>query len=550
MITVNVLNPLKLFPVAALVGSLFFTGCQQHQSSQTSALPGKKIASTEQADILITNGRVYLGDLTGEQSLDIAVCGELICGIYPTGSHQHSAEVVINAQGHIVSPGFIDPHTHTLDELLSQGKNANLNYLTQGVTTVVNGNDGGGPVDIALLAQKLAVNGIGTNVALFVGHNAIRETVMGRADRPATEHEIKRMQQLVDTAMQNGALGLSSGLYYVPGSYAETKEVVALAKTAAQYGGIYDTHLRDESTFNIGFLQALDEAIYVAKTAEIPLHLAHIKALGVDVWGQSEPAIAKIEQAQAQGVTITADQYPWLASGTKLHSAIMPKWVMADSKQAFYQRLNDPKLTDRLYKEIKENIRRRGGADSLLITAFSSQSIVGKTLEDIAKAKKQDPVFTAMELVQLGDIRIASFNMSEQDLERFMVKPWVVTSSDGTNGHPRKFASFSKKFNTYVNEKKLLTIDQFITQSSGKTANILGLANRGVIKKGNVADVIIWNAETFKPKADFAKWNQHSTGIKQALVNGKHVIKDSEYSGKLAGKYVEKAKVSKHKINF
>ena len=508
--------------------ALALLGCQQQQST--------KIA----ADYLITNGQVYLGDQSGPQAFDIAVCQQTICALGETGSLAVEAKQTIDAKGNIVSPGFIDPHTHTLEELLSDDKRANLNYLTQGVTTVINGNDGGGPVDVLDMAMQLEANGIGTNVALFTGHNSIRESVMGRENRPATDDEILQMARLVEQAMQNGALGISTGLYYVPGSYAQTQEVVALAKAAAKYQGVYDTHLRDESTFNIGFLAALDEAIDIAKSSGIHLHLAHIKALGVDVWGQSEQAINKIESAQSQGIKISADQYPWLASGTKLHSAIMPKWTMADSTQAFHQRLNDPELKEKIAKQVKENIRRRGGASALLITAFSDESLVGKTLEDLAKEMSLPPELAAMELVQRGQIRVASFNMSSADLERFITKPWVVTSSDGTNGHPRKYASFPKKYQTYVQDKALLSIDQFIHQSSAKTAQYLNLTDRGLIKTGLIADIIIWDEKQYRANADFSNWNNLSSGMNTVLVNGEVVIKDGEFLNRYAGKFVKR----------
>lgn len=490
------------------------------------------------ADTLIQSGDVYTGNSDKPQKLDIAVCGEIICGVYPPGQHSVEAKTVIDAKGKIVSPGFIDPHTHTLEELLSKDKNANLNYLTQGVTTVVNGNDGGGPVDIAGTAKAMLDNGIGTNVALLVGHGSIREAVMGRAKRAATEAELMEMAKLTDKAMKQGALGLSSGLYYVPGSFANTQEVVALAKVAAGYGGIYDTHLRDESTFNIGFLNALKEAVDIAKAADIHLHLAHIKALGVDVWGQSEDAIKQVEQAMSQGVSISADQYPWLASGTKLHSAVMPKWVMADSKSAFYQRLNNPALIEQIRLEVTENIRRRGGPKSILITAFSDSSLVGLNLAQIADKYGKSAVDTAIELVQKGDIRIASFNMSAQDVERFMVKPWVVTSSDGTNGHPRKYASFPQKYQQYVVKKKLLSPAQFINRSSAQTAKVLGVKDRGRLAVGLKADIIVIDPKDYAPKADFSNWDRYSTGVEQVLVNGQQVIKDGQYINKLAGQYV------------
>ncbi|WNC70525.1 amidohydrolase family protein [Thalassotalea psychrophila] len=496
------------------------------------------VSVAHNVDLLIINGTVYTGDNLTPQSLDIAICEQVICGLHQTGEHNVDAKKIIDAKGKVVSPGFIDPHTHSLAELRSSDKNHNLNYLTQGVTTVVNGNDGEGPVDIAATANLLEENGIGTNVALFVGHGSVREQVMGREQRFATEAELTEMSALVEQAMIDGALGLSSGLYYVPGSYANTAEVIALAKIASKHNGIYDTHMRDESTFNIGFLSSLDEAIEVAEQANIHLHLAHIKALGVDVWGQSQQAIEKIELAQKNGISISADQYPWLASGTKLHSAVMPKWVMADSKEAFYQRLNDPKLSEKLNQEIKENIRRRGGPTSLLVTAFKEQNLVGLNLKQIAEQRNLTAVATAMQLVQEGDVRVASFNMSPTDVEAFMLKPWVVTSSDGTNGHPRKFASFPQKYSEYVRNKKLLTIGEFISRSSSQTAKILGLQQRGSLKLDFKADVIIFDADEFAPQASFAKWNEYSKGVDAVIINGNVVIENEQYLNKLAGKFI------------
>lgn len=518
----------KLSLVTTLVAASVLSGCQATSDNELNA------------DYLITNGKVFLGDGSGLQLVDVAICDSKICAISATKDSNLTAAKVIDAQGKIVSPGFIDPHTHTTAELLSKDKNANLNYLTQGVTTVVNGNDGGGMFDIAKLQQQLAQNGIGTNIAMFVGHNSVRQAVMGKEDRHATEQEIEQMKALVEQAMQQGAIGFSTGLYYVPGGYAATNEVVELAKVAAKYDGIYDTHLRDESTFNIGFIAALEEAIEITDKADIHLHLAHIKALGVDTWGLSEQAIDVINRAKANGSSISADHYPWLASGTKLHSAIMPKWVRADSQEAFYARLNDPKLKSRLIAEVTENIRRRGGPESLLVTAFKDKSLVGKTLGQLANEMQLSPAEAAMKLVQRGAIRVASFNMSEQDLKNFMSQPWVVTSSDGTDGHPRKYASFPKKFETYVMEKGYLSVEQFIERSSSQTAKILGLKDRGELKLGYAADVVIWDPKTFKANANFSTWNKLSSGVDAVWVNGQQVIAQGQYKDKLAGQFISK----------
>lgn len=315
-----------------------------------------------------------------------------------------------------------------------------------------------------------------------------------------------------------------------------------MAKIAAKYDGVYDTHLRDESTFNIGFLSALDEAILIAEKAKIHLHLAHIKALGVDVWGQSQQAITKVEAAKKRGINISADQYPWLASGTNIRSAIIPQWVRADSEDAFMSRINDNALVDTILAEIKENIRRRGGANKLLITASSESAWVGKTLEDIANSLSLTPEKAAIEMVQISrPHRLASYNMSIDDVETFMRQDWVVTSSDGTNGHPRKYASFPKKYREFVVEKELITLQRFIYSSSGQVAEIFRLHDRGTLEVGKKADILVFDPKSYRDNATFQEWNALSSGVNYLLVNGKLVINDEQYTGILAGKYVQKS---------
>jgi N-acyl-D-aspartate/D-glutamate deacylase len=491
------------------------------------------------ADILIVNGTVYTGELRQPQSLNIAICQQIICGIYPRNV-KVKAKKVLDAAGQIVSPGFIDPHTHSYQELISQDKNQNLNYLFQGVTTVINGNDGDGPVDLQVATSAFNSAGIGTNSAFLVGHGSLRRQVMGTAKRHATAAELSEMKVLMEIAMGQGALGLSSGLYYVPGSFATTEEVIELAKVAAKYNGIYDTHLRDESTFNIGFLAALDEAIHIARSANIHLHVAHIKALGVDVWGQSKQAIEKINQARSEGIDISADQYPWRASGTNIRSAVVPKWAMADSEDAFMQRLENPDFSQQIKSEIKENIRRRGGPTALLITASKNKSIVGSTLKQIAERLKKSDTDTVIHLVRQGKTRVASFNMNQDDIDAFMQQPWVVTSSDGTNGHPRKYASFPQKYQEYVLNSDNLDLQRFIHSSTGQTADILGLGDRGYLQVGFKADIVLFDPEKYRAEADFKAWDRLSKGVTDLFINGQHVIINGKYSGSLAGQFVKR----------
>ena len=490
--------------------------------------------NTSHVDILIKSGLVYSGDNKQPEVLDIAICKQVICFVGENLSN-HVASKVIDAKGYVVTPGFIDPHTHSLAELISKDKRNNLNYLTQGVTTVINGNDGEGSFQIEKLRQKLNLNGIGTNVGLLVGHGAIRQQVMGLSNKAASNEQLIEMRNLLTKAMAEGGLGFSTGLYYVPGRYADTEEVIFLAKEAAKYNGIYDTHIRDESTFNIGYIESIREVIEIAQKAQIRAHIAHIKALGVDVWGQSQQAIQLIEQARRKGLEITADQYPWQASGTFLHNAVIPSWVMADSTQAFHQRLNSDNLRDRIIAEINENIRRRGGAKALLVTASKEKSRVGKTLQELADKYSKSAAEYVIELTLQEAVRVASFNMDKGDIENFMRQPWVVSSSDGTDGHPRKYASFPNKYQQYVSQKKVISLQEFIHRSSAKTAEIFNLKKRGSIKPGYFADINIIDIENYKPAADFSHWNRLSTGITYQLINGELVISNSRYTGALAG---------------
>ena len=480
----------------------------------------------EAFDTMIVEGWVYDGSGRPPSSPAVGIRGDRIAFIGDPRSITWSANTVIDAGGHLVAPGFIDPHTHSLGDLQARERRLNLNYLTQGVTTVFVGNDGGGSPHIRALAQRLQAQGIGTNVAFFVGHGAVRTEVMGRENRSPTRRELERMKVLVSTGMKEGALGLSTGLYYTPGNYATTDEVVALAAVVAPYGGLYETHLRDESSYQMGFLAALREALEIGERAGIPVHIGHIKALGVDVWGDSKAAVQMIEAAQTSGLRVTADQYPWAASGTYLRNALMPGWALADSDARYQERLRDAAQRDKLLMAVKDNIRRRGGGEALLIATCPDARFRGKTLADAADVLGLDEARAALEILRLGRSRVISFNMSDEDIEHFMRQPWVMTSSDGNERHPRKYASFPRKYASYVEDLGLMDVATFIHRSSGLTARTFGLEKRGLIRVGHHADIVIIDPRTYRPQADYLAWNRLSTGVRDVFVNGRGVIRD------------------------
>jgi N-acyl-D-aspartate/D-glutamate deacylase len=491
--------------------------------------------------VLIVNGDVYDGTLAAPRRANIGINGERIASMDAAGDAQ--ADLIIDATGMAVMPGFIDPHTHAEDDLLNDELKANVNFLAQGVTTVFVGNDGRGLPD---LEQKLAImnrQGIGSNVAFFAGHGTARETVLGLEDRAPIDAELDAMRELVEDDMRAGALGLSTGLFYRPGSYAETDEVIELAKVAAGFGGVYDSHLRDESSYTTGLLAAVGEAIEIGEKAEIPVHIAHLKALGRDVWGRSGDLIALVEAARERGIEVTADQYPYRASGTSLQSALVPRWVMADSEDAMFERLANPDLEDRIREQMEANLWRRNGEESLLVIEHDSKWR-GMTLKDIAEDMGLDPIDAAVEVVRGGNPSVASFNMNPDDVDALAIQPWVMTGSDGSSGHPRKYATYPKAYKDMVVTKKLFTLERYINRSSGLVADFFGLCDRGHLRPGMIADIAIIDLGNFEPVADFEKPTELSTGIVHLLVNGKHTIAYGQYTGTLAGTIINRQQLA------
>ena len=499
------------------------------------------LAQAQQSvDVLIRGGTVYDGGEGAGVVSDVGVKDGKIAFVGDAAKAQVTGATTIEARGKIVAPGFIDPHTHYFEDLTSSdaATRRNLAAAMQGVTTVFVGSDGGGRPDIKATFDGMEAAGIGTNTASWVGFGAVRTMVLGQSDRAPNPPELEKMKGLVAGAMCEGAIGLSTGLFYPPQSYAKTAEVIELAKEAAKRGGTYDSHIRDESSYTIGLKGAVQEVFDIGKGARIPVHIGHIKALGVDVHGQSADVIAMVEQAQASGLKVTADQYPWLASGSSVGASLLPRWAQVDGEEAMLKRLADPTLGPKIRVEMKENLRRRGGASSILLSAGPVKAVLGKTLEQVADEWKVDPIEAAVRILQQGGSSIASFNQSEADVKAFMQQPWVMTSSDGSEGHPRKYASFAEKYAKYVKAEKTLTLPQFIHRSSGLTADTFGLTGRGYLKPGYHADVVVFDPEAYAPKATYVEPEVLSVGAEQVLVNGRFVVRDGKPTSDMAGKRV------------
>ncbi|MEN7537581.1 N-acyl-D-amino-acid deacylase family protein [Aurantiacibacter flavus] len=486
---------------------------------------------------VLAGGTIYDGSSDTPVIGDVVISGDEIVYVGPSRAAPAGARV-IDASGMIVAPGFIDPHTHAqrfLEATDSEGR-LNLPWLMQGVTTIFTGVDGGGTPEVGAFLDDLEERGFGTNVAAYVGFGPVRRAVLGDSGRAPDEAELTAMKALVAQGMCEGALGLSTGLYYVPQNFARTEEVVALAREAALRGGIYDTHQRDEATYTIGVEQSVQEVLTIGREAGLPVHIAHIKVLGVDLHGTSGTIIQAINRARAEGQDVTADQYPWEASGTSLQAALLPPWSQEGGREALLTRLADPAERGKIETEMAENMRRRGGAQSLLLVA-QGHEWTGRRLDDVAAQWNVDPITTAIRIIEDGDRsgKTVSFNMAERDITAFMREPWVVTSSDGSEGHPRMYATFPQKYRKYVQEAAAIDLATFINSSTGRTADMFGLTDRGHLRAGYKADVMMFDPARYGPVATYLEPRELSEGVEALFVNGKGVILDGAPTGVAAG---------------
>lgn len=502
---------------------------------------GSKAQRVSKVDLLIRGGDVLDGSGKEAVKTDVGVLGERIVFLGDASKEGVEATKTVDAFGLIVAPGFIDPHTHAAEDLSKPSGKSNLAFLSQGVTTVVVGNDGRSPLPFGKAIEQWRQSGLGTNVAALVGHGSVRGAVMGPADAQPNAEQLEKMKGLVRQAMDEGAFGMSTGLYYAPGSFAKTEEVIELSKVVAERGGVYDSHMRDESSYTIGLLGSIEEVIRIGREAHLPVHISHIKALGADVWGQSGKAIELIERARASGVELTANQYPYTASGTSVTASLVPRWAEDGGNAALLGRFNDPQIRPKLVAEMEQNLKRRGGASSLLITSARDRKLVGRRLDAIATEWKKTPVEAAIDIMKTGGAGVASFNMKEDDIENFMRQPWVMTGSDGSGGHPRKYGTFPRKIRNYVFDRKVISLPRMIEASSAQTAEVFKIKDRGRIVTGYFADVVVFDPKTIAERATYEQPEILSVGIQYVLVNGKLAIEAGKYNGALAGKALRKS---------
>jgi N-acyl-D-amino-acid deacylase len=499
--------------------------------------------TSEPYDIVIRGGSVLDGTGAAAARADIAIRDGHVVSIgllSPSILTHHT----LDATGLTVAPGFIDVHSHAAEGLAGRLGEATP-LLAQGVTTVFINPDGGGPVDLAKQRESFEARGVGVNIGQFVPHGSIREQVIGLADRPPTDDELARMERMVGDGMKAGGLGLSTGLYYAPGSYAKTEEIVALAKVAAELGGVYSSHVRDEADYTIGVVAAVDEVIRISEEAHIRAVVSHMKALGPANWGKSTQLVDSIERARARGLEVYADQYAYEASGTSIVAALSPRWAEAGGRQALLDRLNGADAA-RVRAAITENIARRGGAEKLVVSDYAADhALESRSLAEIAHARSVSPVDLVVTLLQQGDASLVSFNMSDDDIVRIMRQPWTMTCSDGEltapgqgKPHPRGYGAFARKLAAYVRDRHVIDLPDAVRSMTSLPAMVFGLRDRGVLRDGAVADIVVLDPAQVQDRATYQEPQQIATGVRAVVVNGVVVMEEGAPTGKRAGRWV------------
>jgi len=483
------------------------------------------------ADVILKGGTLIDGTGAARREADVAIRGERVVAV---GRFRADPKArVIDAAGLVVAPGFIDLHTHSDEPILKPKTRANLNYQAQGVTTVVTGNCGDGALNVARYFAALDEHGAGTNVIHLVPLGAARRVVMGTAERPPSPDELGAMRDLVERGMSEGAWGVSTGLIYVPGRYAETDEIVALAKVAARHGGIYASHIRDEGE---GLLGAIDEALEVGRASGLPVHVSHLKASGRANWGLTSQACEKIEAARRAGQAVTADQYPYVASSTVLAAMVIPHWALKGTAADFGRIADDPERGRALRLEIQRSLDTQDAGGSVRISSATARPTrVGLDLVEIARREGTTPVEVVIDLQRNGGAQAISFAMTEDDVRDVMRHDFVATASDasahlpggGDKPHPRAYGTFPRKVR-YALDHEVITLEQAVRSASGLPASILRLPDRGVIRPGAFADVVAFDPRTFRDAATYERPTRYAPGVRHLFVNGVAVIAEGK----------------------
>ena len=498
----------------------------------------------ESFDLLIKNGRIVDGTGTPWYEADVGIVGDRITRVGNLSGA--TAPQIIDATGLIVAPGFIDPHTHALRGIFDV-PNAE-SALLQGVTTLTEGNDGSSPYPIDRHYADIQDLRISPNWAVFVGQGTIRQRVIGFGLRKASPQEMDRMKQMVRDAMEQGALGISTGLFYVPGSFTSTEEVIELSKVAAEYNGIYISHIREEAA---QLIDSVQETIRIGEEAGIPVQITHHKVIGVENWGASIESLRLVDEARARGVDVTIDQYPYTASQTSIN-ALIPQWAQAGGREEMLNRINSPETYSTIKNEVIAKILYdRGGGDpkNVFISRNSwDPNMAGKNLAELTMEAGMEPTpenaaEIVFDIIRGGGATAVYHAIGPEDVDRIMRHPATAIGSDGPVGvfgegapHPRQYGTFARILGHYVRERGVITLEEAVKKMSSQSARRLSIHDRGLITEGYFADVAVFDAEEIIDRASFEQPHQYATGMKFVLVNGEVVVENGAHTGRRPGR--------------
>ncbi len=493
-------------------------------------------------DLILRGGRVVDGTGSPWYLADVAIQGDSIAAIGPLAAA--SAKRVIDVKGLTIAPGFIDIHTHSRRGIIERPTAEN--YVRQGVTTLIEGNDGSSPLPVGAFLDKL--KGTSVNFGTFVGQGSIRQAVIGLDNRKATSDEIGKMKELARQAMREGALGMSTGLFYVPGNFTPTEEVIELAKVVGSIGGIHISHMRDEAA---AVLDSVREIIRIGEDGGLPTQVTHHKIIGSPNWGRSVDTLRLIDEARARGVDVSLDQYPYTASSTGT-AALLPQWSQAGGHKQLVARLHDPATRSRIKAFVVENIKvNRGGGDPrnvFMANCSWDHSLDGKHLAQITDERGRTPSVenaaeTALEIQERGGCAAVYHSMGEEDLERILLYSSTMIGSDGEipefgkgAPHPRSYGTFARVLGRYVRERRTLTLQDAIRRMTALPSARMRLLDRGTLRPGMRADIAVFDAATVADKATFPKPHQYAEGFRHVIVNGTPVLLDGKMTSERPGR--------------